>query len=94
MYPSPRPHQAMVFNEPQDLVFLCRSHRRKRPEQGENGRSVLKIAACEFANDERMAKDPPLAQGQVEPRRSPSQMVDPYRCIDKDHVISLQFVCE
>ncbi len=87
------PHQPMLLDKPEDLVVPCRPNKREGMQQRKNVRPVLEVAAGKLSNDEWVTEDLTLLQRLFEPHIPSSQVVDPDRGIDKDHVTCPRNVC-
>lgn len=74
-----------VFDERKYLVVLGLARSRQGMEEFEDHPPTCEGAASEFADHERMAHDLARIQDDGQPAIAAAQVVDPDRCVDKDH---------
>jgi hypothetical protein len=78
-------HQAIRINTLEHLSMLRRNCLGECLEMDEDFRPVPEIAAGEFADDDRMAKDPAFIQQRRQSLVSLPQMGHPQRSVHQDH---------
>ena len=81
--PDAASEKAMVFQEAKHFLMVCRRQPRETFEHCQDLMPPGHGAACEFANDERVAFHFPGNQQRGKPLVAAAQMVDPDRSVDE-----------
>ena len=82
---QPFSHKTVALNKREYLFVFRRCYHRKGFQKRKYGRAVPKIPTSKLTYDKRMTCDLSIIEQVRELGVHPSQMRDPYGCINKNH---------